>query len=80
MEWISLTEVRFPKKCPNCGSREFLVSGARKVEFEAVYQWEKGRKRIKVVEDINVDCEWEVAYSVECNECHYDLSKDAGID
>jgi DNA-directed RNA polymerase subunit RPC12/RpoP len=76
-EWISLDELKFPEKCPYCGSRRFKVYGARKVEFEAVY--EVTDEGIKTIDDQNVDCEYEVAYGLECDECGEDLSEEAGL-
>jgi rRNA maturation protein Nop10 len=76
-EWIHLDELKFPEKCPYCGGKRFRVVGARKVEFEAVYEVTDGG--VKTVDNMNMDCEWEVAYSLECDECGEDLSEQAGF-
>jgi len=76
-EWISLDELEFPSKCPKCGGNRFIVEGARKVEFEATY--EVTGEGIKTLEDMNKDCEWEVAYSLICAKCGADLSSLVGF-
>jgi hypothetical protein len=34
---------------------------------------------IKTIEDMNKDCEWEVAYSLKCAKCGEDLSSLVGF-
>jgi len=76
-DWISTTELKLPKKCPNCGSTRFHIEGARKIIFESIYRMTD--KGVKVEEDHNTDSEWEVAYSVCCAECHEELSDLVGL-
>ena len=75
--WIHLDELKFPNKCPKCGSRRFIVEGARKVEFVRVY--EVTDRGVKLVDSKDEGVEWEVAYSVACAECGEDLSEEAGF-
>jgi len=76
-EWINLDELKFPSKCPNCGGNRFLVEGARKVFFEAVYKVTK--EGVKTEDDMNTEIGWEVAYSVVCADCEEDLSDQVGF-
>ncbi|RLE87711.1 MAG: hypothetical protein DRJ67_04115 [Thermoprotei archaeon] len=76
-EWIHLDELELPEKCPRCGSRRFIVYGAKKVEYKEVYEVVGGE--VRLVDSEQTDIEWEVAYGVECAECGEDLSELAGF-
>jgi hypothetical protein len=77
--WIDLDEVvnLLPKRCPNCGGHRFVIEGARKVEFEAVYEaTDEGARRMS---ERDTGCEWEVAYGVACADCGEDLGELVGF-
>jgi len=64
-------------KCPNCGSRSFIISGSYKVEYEAKVHLDQG----KLVEDEikTFGEEWRVIYGIECSLCGTDLSDEVGL-
>jgi hypothetical protein len=76
-EYIYFDELEFPSKCPNCGGTKFRVLGARKLEFEAIYEVTEDGLNLK--DDMNTDCEWEVVYGLECEKCGADLSGEVGL-
>ena len=76
-EYISLDELNFPEKCPECGSTRFIVDGAKKVFYYETYEVTKDG--VKLVDSEQYNIGWEVAYSIECAKCGGDLSELAGF-
>ena len=73
-EYILVSEFE-PARCPYCGSRRLKIYGAKKMEYEAVYDVIS-----KTVEDCEyVNTEYDVIYGVECAECGEDLSEKYGL-
>ena len=73
-EYIPASEFE-PTRCPYCGSKRLRIYGARKMEYEEVYDVASG-----TVEDCKyTDTEYDVIYGVECAECGADLSGEYGL-
>ena len=76
--WIYWDEIPKDLKCPECGSREFVVSGCYKEEYEATIHLDsKG----SIVED-NIKTlgeEWRVIDGIGCAKCGTDLSSLVGL-
>lgn len=76
-EWLYFDELKFPGKCPFCGSKRFVVEVARKVEFETMYKVTDEGIKLEGEKEINI--EWEVVHGILCAECGEDLSDKAGF-
>jgi hypothetical protein len=72
-KWINLDDLEFPSRCPYCGGNRFVVEGARKLFFEATYR--VTGESVELLDDVNTDVDWEVAYSLECADCGRDLTE-----
>lgn len=69
-EYITRFELPEKLRCPECGSKNIKIYGAKKVEYvDKTNCWGD-------VETIDEDQDWDVVYGVECADCSYSAEPD----